>query len=73
MAVPLRYQLTSGDTIEIVTTTRQTPSKDWLKIVTTTLTSGRAAPSPAAAGVSTASSSAAADTRRGYQSSRAAR
>ena len=34
--VPLKYQLQSGDTIEIVTTTRQTPSKDWLKIVTTT-------------------------------------
>jgi guanosine-3',5'-bis(diphosphate) 3'-pyrophosphohydrolase len=34
--VPLKYQLQSGDTVEIVTTTRQTPSKDWLKIVTTT-------------------------------------
>ncbi|MCC6848927.1 MAG: bifunctional (p)ppGpp synthetase/guanosine-3',5'-bis(diphosphate) 3'-pyrophosphohydrolase [Deltaproteobacteria bacterium] len=34
--VPLKYQLQSGDTIEIITTTRQTPSKDWLKIVTTT-------------------------------------
>ena len=34
--VPLKYQLQSGDTIEVVTTTRQTPSKDWLKIVTTT-------------------------------------
>ncbi|MEO6025628.1 MAG: bifunctional (p)ppGpp synthetase/guanosine-3',5'-bis(diphosphate) 3'-pyrophosphohydrolase [Candidatus Binatia bacterium] len=34
--VPLKYQLQSGDTIEIVTTTRQTPSKDWLKFATTT-------------------------------------
>jgi GTP pyrophosphokinase len=33
--VPLKYQLTSGDTIEIITTTRQTPSKDWLKLVKT--------------------------------------
>jgi GTP pyrophosphokinase len=33
--VPLRYQLTSGDTIEIVTTANQTPSKDWLKLVKT--------------------------------------
>ena len=33
--VPLKYQLTSGDTVEIITTTRQTPSKDWLKFVTT--------------------------------------
>jgi guanosine-3',5'-bis(diphosphate) 3'-pyrophosphohydrolase len=34
--VPLKYQLESGDTVEIVTTTKQTPSKDWLKIVKTT-------------------------------------
>jgi GTP pyrophosphokinase len=33
--VPLRYLLTSGDTVEIITTTRQTPSKDWLKLVKT--------------------------------------
>jgi len=33
--VPLRYQLESGDTVEIITTTRQTPSKDWLKLVKT--------------------------------------
>jgi GTP diphosphokinase / guanosine-3',5'-bis(diphosphate) 3'-diphosphatase len=33
--VPLRYQLQSGDTVEIITTTRQTPSKDWLKLVKT--------------------------------------
>jgi guanosine-3',5'-bis(diphosphate) 3'-pyrophosphohydrolase len=31
--VPLRYRLQSGDTIEIITTPQQTPSKDWLKIV----------------------------------------
>ncbi|TMA54770.1 MAG: bifunctional (p)ppGpp synthetase/guanosine-3',5'-bis(diphosphate) 3'-pyrophosphohydrolase [Deltaproteobacteria bacterium] len=31
--VPLRYQLQSGDTVEIVTTASQTPSKDWLKLV----------------------------------------
>src|SRR5215475_13965437 len=31
--VPLRYQLQNGDTIEIITTPQQTPSKDWLKIV----------------------------------------
>jgi GTP diphosphokinase / guanosine-3',5'-bis(diphosphate) 3'-diphosphatase len=29
--VPLRYELQSGDTVEIVTTAQQTPSKDWLK------------------------------------------
>ncbi len=33
--VPLRYQLESGDTVEIITTTRQTPSRDWLKLVKT--------------------------------------
>jgi len=33
--VPLRYQLQSGDTVEIVTTPQQTPSKDWLKFVKT--------------------------------------
>jgi len=33
--VPLRYRLQSGDTIEIITTSHQTPSKDWLKIVRT--------------------------------------
>jgi len=33
--VPLKYLLLSGDTVEIITTTRQTPSKDWLKLVKT--------------------------------------
>jgi GTP pyrophosphokinase len=33
--VPLRYQLQSGDTVEIVTTANQAPSKDWLKLVKT--------------------------------------
>src|SRR5438552_16420321 len=32
-SVPLRYQLQSGDTVEIITTASQTPSKDWLKLV----------------------------------------
>lgn len=31
--VPLKHRLKSGDTIEIITSTSQTPSKDWLKIV----------------------------------------
>ncbi len=31
--VPLRNRLKSGDTIEIITSPSQTPSKDWLKIV----------------------------------------
>ncbi len=31
--VPLKYRLKSGDTIEIITSPSQTPSKDWLKIV----------------------------------------
>ncbi len=33
--VPLRQRLQSGDTVEIITTPQQTPSKDWLKIVKT--------------------------------------
>ena len=33
--VPLRHHLHSGDTIEIITTTTQTPSKDWLNFVKT--------------------------------------
>ncbi len=28
--VPLRYRLRNGDTVEIITTTSQTPGKDWL-------------------------------------------
>ncbi len=30
--VPLKYRLKSGDTVEIITSPSQTPSKDWLKI-----------------------------------------
>jgi GTP diphosphokinase / guanosine-3',5'-bis(diphosphate) 3'-diphosphatase len=33
--VPLRYQLKSGDTIEILTSKTQSPSKDWLNIAKT--------------------------------------
>src|SRR3990172_8799597 len=33
--VPLKYELRSGDTIEIMTSPNQKPSKDWLKFVTT--------------------------------------
>jgi GTP pyrophosphokinase len=33
--LPLRYQLRNGDTVEIVTTPQQTPSRDWLKIAQT--------------------------------------
>lgn len=33
--VPLRYQLQNGDTIEIITSKTQQPSKDWLKWVVT--------------------------------------
>ena len=39
--VPLRYQLQSGDTVEIVTTANQQPSKDWLKLVKTPRAKGR--------------------------------
>lgn len=31
--VPLKYLLRSGDTVEIITTHQQTPSRDWLKLV----------------------------------------
>lgn len=34
--VPLKHRLKSGDTVEILTSKTQTPSKDWLKIVKTT-------------------------------------
>ena len=33
--VPLRYELRSGDTVEIITSPNQKPSKDWLKFVKT--------------------------------------
>jgi GTP pyrophosphokinase len=33
--VPLRYQLKSGDSVEILTSPTQTPNKDWLKLVKT--------------------------------------
>jgi GTP pyrophosphokinase len=39
--VPLRYQLQSGDTVEIVTTNNQAPSKDWLKLVKTSRAKAR--------------------------------
>jgi GTP diphosphokinase / guanosine-3',5'-bis(diphosphate) 3'-diphosphatase len=32
---PLKYQLSTGDTVEIVTSVHQKPSKDWLKFVKT--------------------------------------
>lgn len=33
--VPLKYRMKNGDTIEIITSTNQVPSKDWLKICVT--------------------------------------
>lgn len=33
--VPLKYLLRSGDTVEIIRTEEQTPSRDWLKLVKT--------------------------------------
>jgi GTP pyrophosphokinase len=39
--VPLRYRLRNGDTIEIVTTASQTPSKDWLTAVKTSRAKAR--------------------------------
>jgi GTP pyrophosphokinase len=35
LIVPLRYALRNGDTVEILTSTNQKPSKDWLKFVVT--------------------------------------
>jgi len=39
--VPLRYRLQHGDTMEIITTTSQTPSKDWLNYVKTSRAKAR--------------------------------
>ena len=39
--VPLRYRLHNGDTVEIVTTASQTPSKDWLNYVKTSRAKAR--------------------------------
>jgi guanosine-3',5'-bis(diphosphate) 3'-pyrophosphohydrolase len=39
--VPLRYRLHHGDTVEIITTTSQTPSKDWLNYVKTSRAKAR--------------------------------
>jgi GTP diphosphokinase / guanosine-3',5'-bis(diphosphate) 3'-diphosphatase len=33
--VPLRYQLKTGDSVEVITSAHQKPSKDWLKFVKT--------------------------------------
>src|SRR5262249_51645927 len=35
LIVPLRYQMRNGDTVEIITSAAQKPSKDWLKFVAT--------------------------------------
>src|SRR4029077_12458026 len=39
--VPLRCEMQSGDTVEIVTTGSQAPSKDWLKLVKTSRAKAR--------------------------------
>ena len=39
--VPLRYQMRSGDTLEILTSTTQHPSKDWLDFVVTARARGK--------------------------------
>ncbi|MFN8792105.1 MAG: RelA/SpoT family protein [Bdellovibrionales bacterium] len=33
--VPLKYRMQNGDTVEVITSKTQTPSKDWLKFVVT--------------------------------------
>ena len=33
--VPLRYRLRSGDTVEVITTEKQTPGKDWTNYAAT--------------------------------------
>ena len=33
--VPLKYRLRSGDTVSVMTSSNQSPSKDWLNIVVT--------------------------------------
>ena len=39
--VPFKYILRSGDTVEIITTQEQTPSRDWLKVAKTPLAKSR--------------------------------
>lgn len=39
--VPLRYQLQNGDTVEIITSKTQRPSKDWLQFVQTSKAKNR--------------------------------
>lgn len=39
--VPLKHRLKSGDTIEVITSPNQSPSKDWLKIVKTSRAKAR--------------------------------
>jgi GTP pyrophosphokinase len=39
--VPLKYEFKSGDTVEILTSPNQKPSKDWLKFVKTTKAKNR--------------------------------
>lgn len=39
--VPLRFVLRNGDTVEILTSPNQTPSRDWLKFVVTQRAKGR--------------------------------
>jgi GTP pyrophosphokinase len=39
--VPFKYILRSGDTVEIITTNQQTPSRDWLKLAKTQRTKSR--------------------------------